>query len=148
MFLIGFERISCDQQRAKIKLIEIKTIQQVEIPYLNAPSKAKKSAWIRSSNRASASNAVVLPIAESLLRLNLCLNWQKCMSECIMGSLPEWENRPKMRKNELAWDDGIRTEHSTVWLRGPVRGSASVGHLHQLAVLFSIELRQHGCKLN
>lgn len=39
--------------------------------HLKAPSKAKKSACIISRSRASASNAVVLPRAESLLRLNL-----------------------------------------------------------------------------
>ena len=55
----------------KRKFIKANATRQVEIPYLNAPSKAKKSACSRSSNRASASNAVVLPIAESLLRLNL-----------------------------------------------------------------------------
>ena len=59
----------------KLRLIRlVSQIRQVGIPYLNAPSKAKKSACNRSSNRASASNAVVLPIAESLLRLNLCFN--------------------------------------------------------------------------
>lgn len=64
----------------KLSLITlVSPIRQVEISYLNAPSKAKKSACSRSSNRASASNAVVLPIAESLLRLNLCLNLQKKM---------------------------------------------------------------------
>ena len=42
--------------------------------HLKAPSKAKKSACIISRSRASASNAVVLPRAESLLRLNLHCN--------------------------------------------------------------------------
>ena len=69
----------------RLRLIRlVSPIRQVAISYLNAPNKAKKSACNRSSIRASASNAVVLPIAESLLQLNLCLKREKCFSKYIV----------------------------------------------------------------